>query len=78
MIRSILTYVEKGKGERDDLPVKASTDSRREERAAGWVGVGLFFRKRNLHLVRIMKGCKIRVKTGRALVNINRDRHACF
>jgi len=69
----------KGKGERDNRPVKAGTDTGREERAAGWVGPGLFFRKRKLHRVRIIKGCKIREsKTGRALVNIkiNKDVHA--
>lgn len=65
--------MEKGQGERDNLPVKVSTGTRRGEQAAGWVGVGLFFRKRKLHLVRIVKGCKIREsKTGRALANINK------
>lgn len=53
--------------------MKVSTGTRRGEQAAGWVGVGLFFRKRKLHLVRIVKGCKIREsKTGRALANINK------
>lgn len=63
----------KGKGEGANLPMKASTNSRREEHAAGWAGAGLFFRKRKLRLVRIIKGCKIKEpKTGRALININK------
>lgn len=53
--------------------MKARTDSSREEHTAGWVGAGLFFRKRKLHLARIIKGCKIKEpKTGMALVNINK------
>ena len=57
--------------------MKARADTRREEPAAGWLGVGLFFRKRKLHLVRIIKGSKIKEsETGRALVNIHKDMHA--
>lgn len=63
----------KGKGKGDNPPMKARTDSSREEHTAGWVGAGLFFRKRKLHLARIIKGCKIKEpKTGMALVNINK------
>lgn len=63
----------KGKGEGDNLPMKASIDSRREEPTAGWLGARLFSRKRKLQLVRIIKGCNIKEpKTGRTLVNINK------
>lgn len=48
----------KRKGEGDNLAMKASTEGRREEQTAAWVGAGLFFRKRKLHLVRIIKGRK--------------------
>lgn len=63
----------KGKGEGDSLLLKASTNSRGEEHTAGWVGAGLLLRKRKPHLVRIIKGCKIKEpRTRRALVNINK------